>query len=107
MPGLDFALRYYGGMAARAWLQTLWDRGALAGWELVQTIPGADNVYAADRVLRELEQAGWIERGKLEPSVSQRFFDVNGDMRRGAQPSGFCWMPVRDSGLAAFLEGAA
>lgn len=105
---LDLLLRVYSGRGAvRSWLDALADLGpdaAAPGWSLVQEFPGADNVASVDRVLGALEAAGWIRRGVLRPSVSQLFFDVNGEMRRGAQPSGFEW--ILESGswpLAAYL----
>jgi len=68
---LTFALKYFRGYIFREWLRGCRDRGFAHGSELVEMLgtprdgkPGlADNVNAADQLLRAATEEGWILQG--------------------------------------------
>lgn len=63
----------YGGTVFRAWLNYCWDVGFAHGSELAHALPGADNNYAADRLLDAAVEAGWLLRSEYAtPTFNQR-----------------------------------
>jgi hypothetical protein len=58
----------------------------------------ADNVYAAEKILEELESLGYISRGKLAPTFSQRAWEGaagGGTGTLGLQLRAYGWVRVK------------
>jgi hypothetical protein len=86
--------------AIRQWLREVWDRDFSEGGKLVELLPGADNAARAAKLLRQMEEEGWIVRSRTpQPTPSQRAF-LGLTYRRGIPPEhaeAYGWMPNRDS----------
>lgn len=59
-------------------LADLINRQSFHGEALVMAMSGPDNVARAEKLLLEAEAEGLIERGKFDPTKTQRFFGVGG-----------------------------
>lgn len=105
---LPSILRYYRPKATKIWLQELQGHGARHGSRLTdilsdpQTYPklggDPDSSYSTDRILSELETAGWIaKQGNPCPSRQQQFFGHGGSWptqkRAPIYPAYFMWSP--------------
>jgi hypothetical protein len=86
--------------AIRQWLREVWDRDFSEGGKLVELLPGADNAARAAKLLRQMEEEGWIVRSRTpQPTPSQRAF-LGLTYPRGIPPEhaeAYGWMPNRDS----------
>lgn len=83
----------------RLWLSELRGRGCLHPSRLVDSWEDADPVARVRDLMEKLEDAGWIIRGKFEPTKSSRAFDLNASLKCNPQfhLDSYAWMPNYES----------
>lgn len=116
MSKIETIARCYGGKRWDYWLRLVWDRGFSHGSELVDLLgkpfgrePSGmtDNVYAAERLLSQAVEDGWLLQGEDRPTAQQKFLG-NGGQWRPNGPTIRGYSPNRQHpGYQLFIVGLA